>query len=94
MLNQKDCSNNISHLDIKDLTVKEMQRLLAELEELIGEFREESDYETAIKYFKKKSANDEEKAAAERLVLAYSRNRLRREEGQRLQVDCLLGTSV
>jgi hypothetical protein len=57
-LNQKDCLDNISHLDIRDLAEKEMQRLLAEPEELTGEFRDESDYETTIKHIEKESADD------------------------------------
>ena len=56
-LNQKDCLDNISHLDIRDLAEKEMQRLWLP-EELTREFREESDYETAIKHIKKESADD------------------------------------
>lgn len=57
-MNQKDYSDNIAHLDIRDLAEKEMQRLLAEPEELTGEFREESDYETAIKHIEKEIADD------------------------------------
>jgi hypothetical protein len=36
----------------------EMQRLLSKPKELIGEFREESDYETAIKHIKKENADN------------------------------------
>jgi len=35
-----------------------MQRLLSKPEELTGEFREESDYETAIKHIEKENADD------------------------------------
>jgi len=58
ILNQKDYSDNIAHLDIRDLVEKEIQRLLAEPEELTDEFREESDFETAIKHIEKENADD------------------------------------
>jgi hypothetical protein len=36
----------------------EIQQVLSEPEDLTGEFTEESDYETVIKYIKKETAND------------------------------------
>jgi hypothetical protein len=36
----------------------EMKRLLSEPKEFTGEFREERDYETAIKHIKKENADD------------------------------------
>jgi CYTH domain-containing protein len=38
-LNRKEYSDNITRLDIRDLAEMEMQRLLSEPEELIGEFQ-------------------------------------------------------
>jgi predicted subunit of tRNA(5-methylaminomethyl-2-thiouridylate) methyltransferase len=57
-LKQKDYLDSIICFNIKDLTEKEIQRLLFELEELISEFKEEGDYETIIKHIEKKNTND------------------------------------
>jgi hypothetical protein len=50
--NKKACLEEITRLDIRELAEMEMQKLLSEPEELTGEFREESDDETAIKHIK------------------------------------------
>ncbi|KFY43092.1 hypothetical protein V495_04165 [Pseudogymnoascus sp. VKM F-4514 (FW-929)] len=55
----KACPEDIARLDIRELAEMEMQKLLSEPEELTGEFREESDYETAIKLIKKGNADGE-----------------------------------
>jgi hypothetical protein len=57
-LNQKDYSDTIARLTIRDLAEMEMQRLLSEPKELTGEFREESHYETVIKHIEKENADD------------------------------------
>lgn len=45
-------------LAIRNLAEKEMQRLLSEPEEFTREFKEEGDYETAIKHIEKENANN------------------------------------
>jgi hypothetical protein len=56
--NQKACPEEIARRDIRELAEMEMQKLLSEPEELTGEFREESDYDTAIKHIEKGNADD------------------------------------
>lgn len=56
--NQKASLKEIACLDIKELAEIEIQKLLSEPEELTSEFREESDYETAIKHIEKGNADD------------------------------------
>ncbi|PQE14720.1 Vacuolar sorting-associated 3 protein [Rutstroemia sp. NJR-2017a BBW] len=58
VLKEKDYAASIVCLGIRDLAEKEMQKLLSEPEELTSEFREESDYETAIKCIEKEKADD------------------------------------
>jgi hypothetical protein len=58
VLKQKDYAASTVCLGIRDLAEKEMQKLLSEPEELTSEFREESDYETAIKCIEKEKADD------------------------------------
>jgi hypothetical protein len=48
----------IARLDMRELAERELQKLLSEPTELIGEFREESDYENAIKHVEKENADD------------------------------------
>jgi hypothetical protein len=43
---------------VRELSGIELQDLLSELVELIGEFGEESDYEIIIKHIKKENIND------------------------------------
>jgi hypothetical protein len=55
--NGKDFVNDVPCLNPRDLVEMEMQRLLSEPKELTGDFREESDYETAVKHIKKEHAD-------------------------------------
>ncbi|KFZ16980.1 hypothetical protein V502_04811 [Pseudogymnoascus sp. VKM F-4520 (FW-2644)] len=55
----KACPEDIARLDIRELAEMEMQKLLSEPDELTGEFKEESDYETAIKLIEKGNADGE-----------------------------------
>jgi hypothetical protein len=48
----------IACLDVRELLGIELQDLLSEPAEIIGEFSEESDYENAIKHIEKDNAND------------------------------------
>jgi hypothetical protein len=48
----------IACLDVRELLGIELRDLLSEPAELIGEFNEESDYETAIKHIEKDNADD------------------------------------
>jgi hypothetical protein len=45
-------------LDVRELLGIELQDLLSEPAELIGEFSEESDYENTIKHIEKDNANN------------------------------------
>jgi len=45
-------------LDVRELLRIELQDLLSEPKELMGEFSEESDYETAIKYIERENGDD------------------------------------
>lgn len=56
---EKASLEDIARLDIRELAEVEMQKLLSEPEELTGEFRKESDYETAIKNIEKENADGE-----------------------------------
>jgi hypothetical protein len=58
ILNQKEFSDNIARLGVRVLAEMEISRLLSEPKELTVEFREESDYKTAIKLIEKENAND------------------------------------
>jgi hypothetical protein len=58
ILNQKDFPDDIVGLDMRDIAKLEIQRILSKPQELIGEFREESDYETAITHIEKDNANN------------------------------------
>lgn len=50
--------HTIIYLNVRELSGIELQDLLSELVELIGEFGEESDYEIIIKHIKKENIND------------------------------------
>ena len=56
--NQKDFPDDIVGLDMRDIAKLEIQRILSKPQELTGEFREESDYETAITHIEKDNANN------------------------------------
>jgi hypothetical protein len=43
---------------MRDIAKLEIQRILSKPQELTGEFREESDYETAITHIEKDNANN------------------------------------
>jgi hypothetical protein len=58
ILNQKYFLDDIVGLDMRDIAKLEIQRILSKPQELIGEFREESDYETAITHIEKDNANN------------------------------------
>lgn len=55
---RKSIENAIACLDLRELVVRELQNILSEPTELMGEFGEESDYENAIKQVEKENAND------------------------------------
>lgn len=55
---KKTTEYTIARLDIKDLTEKELLDTISEPTKLTGEFREESDYTSAIKQIEKGIAND------------------------------------
>jgi hypothetical protein len=55
---KKTTKYTIARLDIKDLAEKELLGTISEPTELTGEFREESDYTSAIKHIEKGIAND------------------------------------
>ena len=57
--NQKASLEEITRLNIRELAEMEMQKLLSKPEELTSEFREESDYKTAIKHIEKGNADGE-----------------------------------
>ena len=58
ILRQKDFPDDIARLDMRDIAQLEIQRILSEPQELTGELREESDYETAIKHIEKDNADN------------------------------------
>ncbi|KFY85061.1 hypothetical protein V500_08742 [Pseudogymnoascus sp. VKM F-4518 (FW-2643)] len=51
-------SDDISQRGKRDLVEMEMQRLLSKPDELIGDFKEDIDYETALKHIEKDNADD------------------------------------
>lgn len=53
----KDFVNDVLSLNLRDLVEMEMRKLLSEPKELTRDFREESDYETAVKHIKKDNAD-------------------------------------
>jgi hypothetical protein len=46
---KKTIENTIANLDMRELIERELQETISKPTELIGEFREESDYESVIK---------------------------------------------
>jgi hypothetical protein len=55
---RKNTENTIARLELRKIVESELQNILSEPTEFISEFKEESDYENAIKQVKKENAND------------------------------------
>jgi hypothetical protein len=55
---RKSTEHAIASLDLRELVERELQDTLSEPTELTGEFREENDYENAIRQIEKEGAND------------------------------------
>jgi hypothetical protein len=56
--NQKEYTDEISHLGIRELVEIEVQKLLSDPRELTSEFKEESDYDAAINHIEKGNADN------------------------------------
>lgn len=57
-IDQEDYPDSTLPSNIRDLVEMEVQRLLSKSKELTSEFREKSDYKTAIKHIKKENTNN------------------------------------
>jgi hypothetical protein len=55
---RKTIEDAIARLDVKELVERELQDTISKPTKLIGDFKEESDYENVIKQIEKENAND------------------------------------